>query len=196
MVRVNQGPRGASAGEGGDARLVELTRQVYDEQGGIFLERPLPATGCSLHVYGVSYHRGAPVLSVPVTLSYPGLIQFEYRVHSDQPPPAPAAQRGRFGRPAPTVRAPVTRRLQVWGSQRMDRVRLVAVQNPNRLPLHSGDGHTLHDELIDLTPDQVPVVGPVLPTTGGFVRLFVVGLPPDYPPVAILDPPITDLMLR
>jgi hypothetical protein len=64
------------------------------------------------------------------------------------------------------------------------------------LPLHSGDGQTIHDDLIDLTPDQVPVIGPVLPSTGGFVRLFVVGLPAGYPPVAVLDPPISELRLR
>jgi hypothetical protein len=195
MVRVNQGPRGAPAGQGGDARLVELTRQVYDEQGGMSLERSLPPTGCALHVYGVSYHRGAPVLSVPVTVGYPGLIQFEYRIYSEQPA-LPVAQRSRFGRSAPTMSVPTTRRLQVWGSQRMDRVRLVAVQNASRLPLHSGDGQTIHDDLIDLTPDQVPVIGPVLPSTGGFVRLFVVGLPAGYPPVAVLDPPISELRLR
>ncbi len=195
LVRVHTGPKGAPPTSATSAPLAELTRTQYDEQGGIHLPTPLPGDGCELHLFGVSYYLGEPVLSAPASLTYPGLIRVEYRWQIETQAETPPA-RGLFGRSAPPApAAPVVRRLQVWSSHRLDRVRLLLVHNDSRLPLHSHDGAVVLDQEASIMAREAPIIGPPLTVTDGYVRLFIVGLAPGHAPVAVLDPAITSLRL-
>jgi len=195
-VAIARGPLNADAvtpQEGPD--YAEISRDKYRRLGGHHLKPALRAGGCSVHVAGVAFVKGARIYGEPAVVQYPGLLRMSYTVD-----------------------------LKRTLLQRVDRaiIRLYAetdlvncppfvlVFNPERLPLHAGDGECLpvaphNDETAQPRAQFRPQrLGPP-PTEAayranirgrtGYLRVF-----PDLPPevmkqIALLDPSVSSLIV-
>lgn len=185
----------------------EISHQRYDLLGGFVFSKPLPATGCRIHLAGRSYTAGRaadtgeqvgiPVQGKSISIDYRGLLRLRYGVR-----PKRGLLRREIG-------------IQIAGPQELLDNRVppfVLVHHPDRLPLHPEDGEPLEvtQDIDEVTPptrrfqprriSQQPAdcawKASVKGLNGGFVRLFV-----DVPPqvltrVALLDPAVDDLRLR
>ncbi len=174
---------------------VECSADIYSQLGGVQFGRPLPNRGATVRITGVSFVGGERRESVPVEVTYPGLMRIRYVVELRR-----------------TLLLKPDRVLVRLASESeiANCPPLVLVHHPTRLPLHPGDGQQL-----EVTEDIEEVTRPVLrfrpdgigtrPSAvawkasvrgrTGYVRLFA-DLPPDRTAlVAILDPPVDSLRL-
>jgi len=175
-------------------RPEEISRAQYVAQGGMYFRTRLAPGGCSVHLVPVAHSGGGRITGPATTLRYPGLLQMAYEVHTERD----KAQR------------PVT--LRVWIRAEQDIPQhyvFTLVHNPERFPLHEGDGQPLrmqpHGDPRGLAGYQFRPSGLEARVTrevfwstpadrlGGYVRLFV-SLPPEArSTVALFDPPIEQL---
>lgn len=202
-------PRGAASvvvhigAKGQDAALppggsgqVEVSNDLYERLGGLQFPKPLPSWGCSVHMVGVSFVGGERILGNPKVIDYGGLLRMRYSLDYKK-----------------TL------------LQKLDRVLVriaaetdlnscppfVLVHNPDRLPLHVGDGQPL-EMILDVEEVTQPVTRFVPPRLGqqlsevgwrasvkgksGFIRLFVDVPAERLRTVALLDPHPSQLQLR
>jgi hypothetical protein len=161
----------------------ECSRDDYRRFGGIHLRHPLPADGCSVHVVGAAYSAGRPVMSTPVSVEYRGLARIRYRIVS-------TTEKGMFGRAKQGAS-----RIVASADVEASNLPLVLVTNPERLPLHAGDGRELHRKVMSFSPGVEHPFLEQFDTAGltGFVRLFA-DLPFESESrLAVLDPAVHTL---
>ncbi|MFT3660656.1 MAG: hypothetical protein QM809_04480 [Gordonia sp. (in: high G+C Gram-positive bacteria)] len=181
--------------------FAEVTAAQYRRDGAIILRRPLQNKGCVVYLVPVAFSRAEQLRGEPKALTYPGLFRARYELWPVPPGNLPP------GTPPPV---PERFRLAVQSDNDvLDPPPLVAVFNPDRLPLHPQDGHWLpfHDRgeqrpFAKLA--QLPRSDRPLPTDfeldlrgrRGFFRVFTnsaqVG-DGDGPRLALLDPPLRHL---
>lgn len=175
--------------------VVECQKDSYDLLGGVQFPNPLPNRGATVRLTGVSFVGGERRESVPVEVSYPGLMRIRYVVEL----------RRTWALKPDRVLVRLASESEIANCPP-----LVLVHHPSRLPLHPGDGQQL-----EMTEDIEEVTRPVLrfrpdgigtrPSEvgwrasvrgrTGYIRLFA-DLPPERTAlVAILDPPLDSLSL-
>lgn len=175
------------------ACLAQMSREKYERLGGAHLEHRLPATGCRLHVVGVSYHEGRPSQGPVTSLEYAGLTRIEYRLER---PTAEPVRRGIFGRKAAPPAPSSPARLSVRADRDVESVHLALVHYRTRLPLHPDEGERILEGPVSLRAGQPLVLKEQLHELagrGGFVRLFAILPEEDLERIAVLDPPIDQL---
>ncbi|TWE09228.1 hypothetical protein [Rudaeicoccus suwonensis] len=186
LVEVHQGLIGHPPVSFDDARDLIGTMdsvQNYLRRGGLQITRPLPAIGCALHVVGVIYEQGQAVRSAPTTIEYPGLCRVQYRIVA-----------GRADGVVPSEQFPADQaRFEIFADNDLQELALCAVANPNRLPLHPGDGTHLADAVIAVAAktEVVPFVLS-LKQSSAHVRVFVSDRALAGK-VALLDPPLPSM---
>lgn len=196
-VSVFLGAKGQSAAELVDtAQRIDISEADYVRLGGMHFAQPLPSSGCSIHMVGVSYSAGERIESAPVSLEYEGLLRLNYTVEH---------RRGLLNRGMPTLLLRIASEVKLNSAPPF-----VLVFNTERLPLEISDGDPVDVTLDDGTA-TLPVrrfipagldqtwghqVWQAMPTQPGFVRLFL-DLPPErLQSVALLDPDINQLIVR
>lgn len=172
----------------------EISRARYVAQGGMYFRNRLAPRGCSVHLVPVAFSGGTRITGPATTLSYPGLLQMAYELRVDRD----------------ATRTP-TARLWIRAEQEVPGYVFTLVLNPDRLPLHERDGHSL-----PMTPHGDPQATPgyqFRPTRletrppddvfwftsveglAGYLRLFVCLPPEQRSTVALFDPPVEQLLL-
>lgn len=100
-----------------------IDRDRYRDFGGFVLDRPLPPQGCTLHLVPVSYYRGEAVVGQATSVNHGWYVLLRYEL-----------RRKAVGR-----RCDITVHV-VGGGELIRPPAFVLVHNPERLPLHRGDG--------------------------------------------------------
>lgn len=196
-VSVFMGAKGQPAEEVVDRRnRVDISAKDYERLGGIHFANPLPSLGCSLHMVGVSYSAGERIESKPTSVDYPGLLRLSYAVEQ---------RRGLLGRGAPGVQIRIRSERELSPAPPF-----IVVHNPDRFPLEVSDGSPV-DVVLDngtpmqpvrrfvpdkLTPEWSQQVWQAMPPGPGFIRLFLDLEPERLQTVALLDPDVTQLIMR
>jgi hypothetical protein len=172
----------------------EISRTQYVAQGGLYFRTRLAPRGCSVHLVPVAHSEGRRITGPATTLSYPGLLQMAYEVHTERD----------------KAHRPLAVRVWIRAEQDVPRHHVFAlVHNPDRLPLHAGDGR-----LLPMTPHGDPGAVPghhfrpsglesrvardvfwATPAVLGYVRLFVLLPPQSRSTVALFDPPVDQLYI-
>jgi hypothetical protein len=164
--------------------VAQLSRGVYESQGGLRLRGILSPFGCAVHVIPVSFYGGELVRGEGVTLHYPGLVTLYYRFRTD------TNIRDRM------LRRQASQVLEVYSDQiDGEPPKLVIVHNEHRLPLDIRDGRTTHVIQAYIRKGQWCDVHRlnVDPNRPGYIRLFA-DVQPDFPAdFAVLDPPLPEL---
>jgi hypothetical protein len=177
-------------------RPEEISRAQYVARGGMYFRTRLAPGGCSVHLVPVAHSAGERITGPATSLSYPGLLQMAYEVHTERD----KAQRA------------VALRVWIRAEQDVPQQYVFAlVHRPDRLPLHEHDGHPL-----PMTPQGDPRAVPgyhfrpsgvearfardvfwITSAEGlvGFVRLFVSLPAATRSTVALFDPPIDQLWI-
>jgi hypothetical protein len=200
-VMVYMGPAEQDPELSLNSQAMEISEPDYRRRGGLHFARPLPSTGCDLHLVPVSFEAGVRVSGAITTVNYPHILRLNYKV----------VQAKSFLGKVTGVSVIVQ-----TSEAAVSMPAFVLVYNPDRLPLTARDGRALNMvPAIDaastparrFTPGGSGPDGPVpwktdpsswateVNPAGGFVRLFA-----DLPVhilshVALLDPPVTSLRL-
>ena len=176
----------------------EISRDSYRKLGGLQFPRRLPYGGCSVHLAGVAFVNLQRVYGEPVVTEYPGLLRIYYQVE---------VKRSLMHNPdRALIMLAAERELNGAGCPPF-----VLVHRPDRLPLHARDGEPLpvaidDDEappgLLQFRPARLrsqfgdPVYRANVRGHHGFIRLFA-DIPADVlRQVALLDPPVQNLVLK
>lgn len=195
FVQVYQGARHAQVDDvSALACVVDLSQQKYERLGGAHLPHPLPSSGCSIHLVGVSYQEGRPSRGPVCSIDYPGLARIQYSLERHHPPEP--VKRGLFGRKSSVPPGPVPPSLSVRSDRDLDELMLALVHHRTRLPLYPGDGEKILEGPVSLRADQKVTLKAQLPELldrGGFVRLFVIVPEAASEQFAVLDPPVQQL---
>lgn len=168
----------------------EISRSVYDRDGGLHLAKPLPPHGCSVHVVPVAYTAGERIVGVPATVDYPGLLRIWYDVTAQ---PGGTTVAVRLAAEVETNTAPP----------------FVLVHNPARLPLSARDGHPLevrvshdrqapgarsfHPQRLGGVNDQMWFAD--IANLTGYLRVFADVRPEQGKLIALMDPPMDRIRL-
>jgi len=194
FVQIYQGARHAEVNDVSSlACVVELSQEKYERLGGARLPYPLPSSGCSLHLVGVSFQQGRPSRGPVCSLDYPGLARIEYRLDRNAPEPV---KRRLLGRKTSVPHGPVPPSLSVRCDRDLESMNLALVHHRTRLPLYPGEGEKILEGPVSLRADQATTLKAQLPELlgrGGFVRLFVIVPDADLDLFAVLDPPVQQL---
>nr|WP_159087369.1 hypothetical protein [Tessaracoccus timonensis] len=186
IVQAFQSPRGMDIDPTTNEPIAQLTKQDYDQVGGMRITRVLPSNGCSLHIVGVLYLEGRPVYSRPITIDYPGITRLRYEFE-----PILANQQ-----PAPPGVQPSAYRLYCTADDELHDAPIVLVGNSQHLPLEPGDGVMLKEAHVSLAPEQRVFVGDMpLGSRGMYVRLFINRPADETGTVAVLDPSVHSLRM-
>jgi hypothetical protein len=176
-----------------------IERDQYKRHGGKAYFR-LGGEGCRLYLAPVAVHAKKRYTGEPVFHDYPGLIRLKYGV---------LVKEAVGGRPQDVYLTIVAERGGVEGLD------FTLLHHPDRLPLHIGDqdcrpvemrptnalpGATGGDQFRTGQLPKIDEVGPAawkgaVAGLGGFLRLFVRATDYRGTPVALLDPPVTQLRL-
>lgn len=186
--------------------VADVNKSDYRHDGAIVLKRPLNAEGCKVCIVPVAYSHAEQLRGGVTDIIYPGLRRLHYELRPfQQAPPVPGV-----AAPAPSRLVTVALRSEVNGGSPLT---LVAVNNPERLPLDQRDGLPLHFQMAGNQARPFAELGPLqagpnaMPTpygldlnnVSGFVRLFVNdnGGPADssQPRYALVDPPMRQLYI-
>ncbi|WP_430331814.1 hypothetical protein [Rhodococcus sp. ACT016] len=168
----------------------EISRSLYDRDGGLHLPKPLPAHGCSVHVVPVAYTAGERIVGVPTTVDYPGLVRIWYDVTAQSDGSAVAI---RLAAELETDSAPP----------------FMLVHNATRLPLSKRDGHPLEVRASHVPqesaarsfhPQRLGGVGGEswvadVSNLTGYIRVFADVDPDKGKLIALIDPPIDRIRL-
>jgi hypothetical protein len=183
----------------------EITRAMWEQDGGLHFIPALPLDGCNLHIYSVAFQDGYPHLAAPTTHSYGGLRRIRYSVN---------LKRSMFGGKATSLQ------LRLKSDSAINPpLDFALVYHPERFPLCLEDGaplelkpvgadgagsYAVEAALTDAwtEPGWTADVGALNATADAphFLRLFV-RVPATWADklplhqIAILDPPIADLRL-
>lgn len=173
---------------------LEISSARYQRDGGLTFSAPLPASGCSVHLVPIAYSRGERVTGTVTTLDYEGLTEMRYRLDRSE------SADGR-------------RRVSVIVASRVDTdppAPFILVYNRTRLPLSARDGEPMamtdvNDHTGRLTRQFLPPrLGPQWVDTGcsadvadvtGYIRLFLDFDSTSARHYALLDPPVSQLVL-
>lgn len=171
----------------------EITLARYKAEGGLRFESPLPARGCDVHVVGTTYYANKRVHGLPTTVRYAGLLRIDYRLFG-----------GANSVKTKLMRGSGSRNLEIRSKDDVGHsptLRLVLVYHPERLPLSAKDGEplVLFQGEVQIS-NRTGVWAPVAPIAldrkqkGGYLRLFADVPPAHAAQVAILDPPLHELL--
>lgn len=173
--------------------VAEVSRSVYERDGGLHFPAPLPAVGCSVHVVPVTFTAGDRIVGAPTTVEYPGLLRVWYDV----------TRLGEGGAAAVDIRL-------IPEIDNPTAPPFVLVHNPTRLPLSASDGIPLDVYLAgaaDATrgksfrPPSLSGADAGLSWTAdvagltGFIRLFADLRPEHARTFALIDPPLEKIRL-
>lgn len=198
-VSFTQGPaRGVPPNPEAGASY-EVSAAQYAERGGFTFPQRLAPRGCSVYLWGVAHDAGQQFPSQVVQLTYPGLAVARYQLSLRK------SSVWKSGGVSVTV----------WTEDEvLPPTRFLLVHNPDRLPLYDKDtgpnGGAIPVRLAvedgaaaqPMMETRAPIrradqptewVGDIGKRTGWF-RLFA-NTHPDYPPLALLDPPARQLRL-
>ena len=180
------------------APLAEVNRSRFERDGAVILQRPLQNQGCTVCVVPVAYSAGEQLRGEISTIQYRGLWPLRYTLRAPMP---------QEGMPPPQYRQIALSSASDLGQP----LTLMAVGNPERLPLDPHDGRTLrflhrsspqplpHAQLPQIRRSDQPLPIPYaldVSDVYGYVRLFVhqTGDAADgRPQFALQDPPLEQL---
>ncbi|GEE00701.1 putative ESX-1 scaffolding and assembly protein SaeA [Gordonia spumicola] len=180
----------------------EASQTEYHRDGSIILRRPLQAEGCVVCVVPIAYSDGRQLRGEITTLTYRGLRRMSYSLTQFGQQPDPGVPQ------PPQVRRVVN--LSLAAPTVIDGPPpLVAVFNPERLPLDAKDGQHLqftapnrqqipHATFGQIRSSTHPIpTGYTLDLTNlvGHVRVFVYSRADEPARYALQDPPIDQLQL-
>jgi hypothetical protein len=175
--------------------VAEIDQEAYHRDGGLHFPFLLPGIGCDIHLVPVTRWGRTATLGTVSTVRYPGLIRIYYRLqlvadNGENWMRITLSSPERDIRPAP---------------------HFVLVHHPQRLPLSIADGTELLSYVFAPIRQAPPTerIEPVsLATTEarpewltrvsglhGFVRLFVVAPAEHDQPIAVIDPPLSAMLL-
>ncbi|EGD25335.1 hypothetical protein [Prescottella equi] len=191
LVSVHLSQREVPAHQVVDQRPeAEISRSLYERDGGLHLPKPLPAHGCSVHVVPVAYTAGERIVGVPTTVDYPGLLRIWYDVTAQAGGTAVAI---RLASEVETNTAPP----------------FMLVHNESRLPLSKRDGHPLevrsshvpqesaarsfHPQRLGGVNDESWIAD--VSNLTGYIRVFADVDPEKGKLIALLDPRIDRIRL-
>jgi len=188
QVRVYIGPKGSDlVSPELQTPLQEIFENECTRQGGAHLGSPLPAEGCAVHIVAVSFALGQATFSASRSIEYPGLLRIGYEIGRVEQAKGLRARNQRVSRLRVTATA----------AAQADNLTLVLTHHPHRLPLHGSDGHEVARRVVSMAPGAPVIVADDLDLAdkGGFIRLFA-EIPQEMAHlVAILDPPVSQLLL-
>ncbi|PWD51214.1 hypothetical protein C8046_11685 [Serinibacter arcticus] len=198
-VSFTQGPVGGIPPNPAAGAAYEVSAAQYAEQGGFTFPQRLAPRGCQVYLWGVAHDAGQQFPSTVVRLQYPGLAVAHYRL---------ALRRAAVWKPGSVT-------VTVWTEDEvLPPARFLLVHNPDRLPLFDHDSgpngssipvrlavedgaapQPMLETRAPIRRDDQPTawVGEIGKRTGWF-RLFA-STPPNHPPLALLDPPASQLRL-
>lgn len=197
----------AAVGQGAEAAMggqpLEITHSRYNQRGGLYFERLLPADGCELHLVPVSFEAGNRVNGTVTSIRYNWILRVSYWV---------AARRNRMSGKLNGFAVQVRAHQEVGGLPQF-----VLVHNPERLPLTAADGIALNmvretdnspQGIRAFSPESRPADVPQdtwitdpaswerdVSSPSGFVRLFANLDPERAQQLALLDPDVNELRL-
>lgn len=192
-VEIHRGARGQPWDPARGGTSEQISRADYRLLGGFSFPEPLPSEGCTVHVAGVTHAGGGRrVVGKVASVDYPGLSRLYYQL-----------KWGRIARSELQIRVRSER-------ETAEGFTFVLVHNPNRLPLHSGEGRPV-PVVLDVEEGGKPQIRfgrKTLPTQfdgpawkadlrglRGYVRLFA-ELPAGHEPkVAVFDPDVKSLRI-
>ena len=160
-----------------------MTEQDFRKRGGLVLgdggTGPALSRPCRVYLVPGTFESGRIVATTPVACEYPGLARIAYALDTQK-----SGIRSRVGRTTVMVSCEFDSPMALS---------MALVWRPDRLPLYRDDGTVLAQARAPLTPTmQALLEVERLPTTAGFIRLFV-AQPPGSPRLAVLDPPFPQL---
>jgi hypothetical protein len=182
QVQVFVTPQGSPVGDLGVPRA-QLSRAVYEAQGGLRLSRVLPDEGCDLHIVPASFFGGQIVRGAAVTITYRGISRLWYRITVE------SSMKGRF------FGGGTKRLVEIYTDRQLPAdSRLILVHNDRRLPLDANDGQQVFIAAATVAPGQWAALERFAAKPGdGYFRMFAAPDPLASGNVAVLDPPLVSL---